>query len=123
MFECVEVEMFRLYGVSENLDENGKYQLVAFDKKIFNRVVRENKIEDRIFKITDVLYGHGNGSGLLPIFSGSILTKKTIGVEVRNIVDMIDTDPDHSRFYIVGNESRTDYRWIVAVSHGMVSLD
>jgi len=68
MREPVSRTMFRLYGVSESPNESGKYQLVPFDKKVFNRVVEERKIEDRIFKITGALYGHGNGSGLLPVF-------------------------------------------------------
>jgi hypothetical protein len=115
--ECI------LYGVSDNLDESGQFQLVPFDNDVFDEDFDNDVVDEAIFKVADAIYGFGNGSWLLPIYSGCILTKNTIGLEVRNIVDMIDTDPDHSRFYIVGNESRTDYRWIVAVSQGMVTVD
>jgi len=119
MGEFVSRERFRVYGVSESPNENGRFQLVPFEKAAFNRAVVENKIEDKIFKVAEALYGYGHGAGLCPIYSGSILTKNSIGFDIQNIVDLVDdADPRHSMFYLVFKGQNTECRWFVAVSQG-----
>ena len=122
MEDVVISKMFRLFGVSESLDNNGKYQLTQFENKLFNKVVREGKIENMILKVTSALYGHGKGAFVTPIIScnSSNVINFYPGIDddrykIRNIIDLIDAVPRRSLFYIASNGSFADHRWFVAV--------
>jgi hypothetical protein len=75
--------MFRLYGVSENLDESGQYQLMPLDVDAFNEDIDENEIEDTLTGLTEVLYGHESGCSWYEI-TDDMFDDGKIGIEIEN---------------------------------------
>jgi len=118
---------YRLYDVSETMDENGHYGLGAFADTGYNEVINEEDIDATLGELADVLFGQ---SGCLWFeVSDDVQTENgklcididdTDRLEIPDIVDKINVDPEDSRLYVLVNASRTEYYWVAAVSAGTV---
>ena len=118
--------VFRLYGVSENLDENGEYRLEAFEDDAFNEDIDVGEIDEALNGLADASYGQGccwyevtddsyesNGKIEIEINDDDRL-------EIQDITDKISIDSDHSRFYILADVQLLEYQWVVAEPKGAV---
>jgi len=116
--------MFRLFGVSESPNENGEYPLESFDNDAFNEDIDADDLDESLTRLADATYGQGsrwyevtddsfddNGKVCIEINDDDRL-------ELQDITDKIDTDTEHSRFYILVDAQLSDYRWVVAEPKG-----
>lgn len=119
-------EMFRLFGVSENLDENGQYSLMPFGG-IYDEAIVEGEIDETLTDLVNDLYGQVSASRWYEI-TDDMYDDGKIYIEIesehylsiRDTTDKIDVDPERSRLYIFVNPVCMDYQWAVAVSQGTV---
>ena len=114
---------YRLYDVSEISDEHGHYCLGAFADTAFNEDVAEEALDETLCQLADVLFGQSGcrwfeitddvetaENGTLCIDLGD-----NDWLEVRDIVDKIDVDPEESQLYVMVNASRTEHYWVAAL--------
>ena len=120
--------LFRLYAVSEK-EDSGKHTLEAFDVDVnaYNEAIDEGELDDNLRGLGDVLFGE-NGCHHFELVHGDVSTENgricfddgDDHIEVRDIYDKIDADPEECRFFVIVNASRTAYGWVVAVPQGTV---
>ena len=124
-------ETYRLYDVSEEPDENGRYGLESFADTAYNEVIGKTELDKSIGQLADARFGQ-NGSRYFEITDdvetgeqGKLCLDLDDNdwLEVNDIVDKIDVAPEESRLYVLVNASRTEYRWVAAVSEGVVYSD
>ena len=125
------MKTYRLYDVSEQLDEHGHYGLAAFSDTAYNEVIDEEELDETLFQLADVQFGQ---SGCLHFeITDDTETAKNgklcldLGdndwLEVRDIVDRINVAPDESRLFVLVNATCTEYQWVAALSEGTVYSD
>ena len=104
-----KIEMVRLYAVSETPNEAGQYDLVPFDFKEpdFNQEFEQENLNDELDALVDHLYGGGTWIEIDETTDhetcGEFL-RIQIGedcIEVPDILDKINSDPDDSIFLLV----------------------
>ena len=120
--------MYRLYDLSEKQNEDGCYELVPFSDDIaaYNQDIVADSIDETLTELADALYGQG--SRWYEITDGDYTEDGKIDMEIdddnrleiRDITDTIDSDPERSQFFIVVDANRTDYQWVIATSQGAV---
>ena len=117
-------EVFRLYGVSESLNESGEYQLESLDA--FNEDSNADDLDETLNELADATYGQR--SHWYEITDDSYDTEGKICIsindddclEIQDITDKIAIDSEHSRFFILVSAELTDYQWVVAEPKGAV---
>ena len=127
MNNLVACRMVRLYGVSAKPGRSDEFKLVPFDNDAFNEDIDENDHDDVLTDLANDLYGQEDGCHWFEI-TEDMCDDGTVCVEIdhhehfefRNIMGMVDVDPEGSRFFIIVNGGRTNYDWIVAASQGTV---
>ena len=116
--------LFRLYAVSETPDEHGQYNLVPFRNNTFNQDIDESKTNEVLEGLVDAFYEQGGWYEIADkIYDGVIRIDLDDDerLEVRDIIDQINTDPDRCRrLYILVDAECTEYQWVVAVPQGTV---
>ena len=119
-------EMFRLYGVSENLNEDGVYSLESFDDDAFNEDIYIDDLDETLNGWADATYGQGGR--WCEITDDSFDSEGNISIEIngddrleiQDIIDKISTDSERSRFYVGVDAQLSEYRWVVAEPTGAV---
>ena len=119
-------EVFRLYGVSESLNVSGEYQLKSFDNDAFNEDIDADELYETLNRLAEATYGQG--SRWYEITDDSIDSEGKVSIdisyddrlEIQDISGTVDTDPEHSRFYILVDAQLSDYWWVVAEPKGAV---
>ena len=122
---------FRLYDVSAQAGEHGHYGLEAFAENAYNEVIDVEELDESLRELADVLFGQ-SGCRYFEI-TDDVQTAKNgklcldFGdndwLEVRDIVDKINVAPEEARLYVLVNATRTEHRWVAALSEGMVYSD
>jgi len=119
--------LFRLYAVSEK-EQDGTHKLEAFDGDItaYNEVLEVEELDKTLPDLASVRLD-GGGCQCFELVHGDVNSEngKIIiddgdndRIEVRDIYDKIDADPEECRFFILVNGNRTEYEWIIAVPQG-----
>jgi hypothetical protein len=119
-------EVFRLYGVSVSPNESGEYQLEAFNDDAFNQDIDAEDLNETLNGLADATYGQGsrwyevtddsfddNGKVCIEISDSARLA-------IQDISGKVDTDPDHSRFYLLVDAQLSEFCWVVAEPTGAV---
>jgi len=122
MSQLLKIETARLYAVSETPNAKALYGLEPFESDDFNKKFDFDNIDDELKALTDYLFDGGeyfqitdedyDENGNVSIQSGDD------SIEIPDIVEKIETDPDRSTFYIVVDRQYTEYRWVVAEMQG-----
>jgi len=128
MPNLVASKMFRLFGVSEHLDEGSQYKLMPLDVDAFNEDIAESDVEDTLKDLAGILYDQDCCGADWHEITDNMRDDGTVSIEIgsndcleiQNIIDLIDVDAECSRFFVVVNGTRSDYLWIVAVPQGTV---
>ena len=119
---------YRLYDVAASVDENGAYALQAFDDVAFNEVVDADELYEMLGELADSRFGQSrcrffevtNDTDIVPE-NGKLRFDVDDGqLEIRDIVDRIDVDPEESRFFIIVDAKCSEYGWVVATPQGNV---
>jgi hypothetical protein len=121
-------QSYRLFDVSDEMDASGHYGLAAFANTAYNEVIDEEELDDTLCELADVLFGE-SGCRYYPI-TDDVQTAENgklsldLGndewLEVRDIVDKIDVDPEKSLLFVLVNLTRTECQWVAAVPEGTV---
>jgi len=119
-------ELFRLYGVSENLNEDGVYPLESSDDEAFHEGISAEGLNGTLNKLADATYGQGGR--WYEITDDHLNSKGNISIEIndddrleiQDITDKVATDSEHSRLYILVNAHPSEYQWVVAEPKGTV---
>ena len=122
MPQLLTIETARLFAVSETPNAEALYGLEPFDSDDFNKEFDFDNIDDELQALTDYLFDggkhfqitedHCDENGNVVIQSGGD------NIEIPNVVERIEADPEKSTYYIVVDRQYTEYRWIVAVKQG-----
>jgi hypothetical protein len=125
MPKLVACRGFRLYRVSENMDENGLFQLVPFDDDYYNEIIKADEIEGFFCELIGDLYGNEVGKTCYEIHGGmsdgvtiSIKCDNDKRLEIPDISARINVIPERS--CIIVNSTHTEYQWIIAVKQGTI---
>ena len=115
------LETVRLRAVSDKLNEEGVYTLESFDIKDadFNQEFDIDSLDDELYALVDYLYGGGH---CIEVDEDEV---ETIGkflrirvdgecIELPNVLDSIDTDPDNAKTYLLVDKTLEDACWVVA---------
>ena len=127
MDNLVACRIVRFYGISKNPGKSKKFKLVPFENDVFNEDFDESDLDVILTDLVNDLYGQENGCHWFEI-EEDMCDGGTVSVEIdhherfelRNIMDMIDVDPESSRFFILVSGGRSNYDWVVATSQGTV---
>ena len=119
--------LYRLYDVAASVDENGAYGLEAFDDVAFNEVVDSDELYEMVGQLVDSRFGQ-SGCHYFEVTGETDSENGKLRfdfdddnrLEIRDIVDLIDADPDESRFFIIVDAQCTEYGWVVATPQGNV---
>ena len=122
----LQSDVFRLYGVSDVLNEEEEYPLESFGNDAFNEDIDAGGIDEALNGLADVTYG--NGSRWFEITDDMYDGKGKVCIEindddrleVRDLTDKVDTDSERSRFYILADAQLSEYCWVVAEPKGTV---
>lgn len=122
---------YRLYDVSAEADEHGHYGLESFTDASYNEVIGEDELGESLTELADALFGQSGCSHYEitdDVVTGTngklcIDLDDNDRLEVRDIVAQINADPDESRIYVLVNATRTEHRWVTALSEGTVYSD
>ena len=115
------IEMMRLYAVSETANEKGDYDLIQFDDSLsnFNQEFERDCLDETLNALVSRLYGGGFCIEVdeteLETCGGRI--RLQVGehrVEVPDILDKINADPDDSKTYLLLDRTLNDARFVVA---------
>ena len=117
----ISSDVFRLYCVSTNLNENGEYPLEPLNNDALNQDIDEDDLDEALDELADTSYGQ-EGGRLFEVThvcydeNGKICAE--LGddecLEIQDITDKIATDSEHSRFFILCDAQLSDYLWVVA---------
>lgn len=126
----VSNKKFRLYGVSEIPNENGRYSLASFDNDTINKIVDEDEIEDTLARLVRVLYGRGGKRNCYEI-TENMRKSEAININIDwdnrlvipNILNKINVIPRHAQFFIVVSTDCLKCHWVVAVFQHTVYSD
>jgi len=116
-----KIEMMRLHAVSETPNGNGMYDLVPFDFKEpdFNQEFEREDINDELDAL--VKYYYGNGAWVevdeTDVETCGEFVRIQVGeslIEVPDILDKINSDPDISTTYLLVDRELTEGCFVVA---------
>ena len=123
--------MVRLYGVSEKMGKKGLYKLVPFKNEPFNKEINESEIKDTLTNLTKALYpsdevsfGERRWFQVCPEYDDTNENEPFCiefdvykRLEIRDITDLIDVDSGIFQYFILVNETHTEYQWVVVSTH------
>ena len=117
---------FRLYGVSEHLNEDGVYPLESFEDDAFNEDIDADDLDGTLNELADVTYGQRSHWYEITDDSYDSEGKICISIndddrlEIQDITEKIDIDSEDSRYFILVDAKLSEYRWVVAEPKGAV---
>jgi len=131
MLKLEKMEVFGLHGLSKKPNKNGQFRLVEFKNDAFNKPIEGKEIVNTLADLTDDLYSLDEGSCWYEITADmcdgttdlvEIETEDGNTLAIPKITDKVDLDEGQYRFFIIVNEDRTEYQWVVALLYGTTYL-
>jgi len=121
--EIRKIAMIRLFDLDETPNEDGLHDLIPFDDTLaeFNEEFEEENLYEELDALVEHLYGGGgtyievNEDTVLETNGGFLRIQIDESlIEIPDILDKINTDPDISTIYLLVNQELTTGDWIVA---------
>ena len=116
-----KIDVWRLYAVLETPNEKGLYDLIPFVDNLsdFNEEFERYCLDETLDALVSRLYG---GGFCIEVDETELETcgdfiRLQVGehrVEVPDILDKINADPDDSKTYLLVDRALEDARWVIA---------
>jgi len=116
-----------LFTIPEIPDENGEYHIEGLMNSAFNKAIDEAEVEAVLqelaafryddgdcFEVTDDMYANGKIIIELEAYDR---------MEIKDITSKVVPLLPDNRYFVLVDQQRTDYQWIVAVLCGVVYSD